>query len=134
MAKASPQQTGSPAPDSGSERRRSYRAPFVVRVDYGTVDAFFSEFTTDVNEGGLFIETDTPQPPGTLVMLQFRIPGSAQPIKVRGRVVWTSFDRPSELPGMGIEFEHLDARARARINDVVRQLRAKDLPDRFTAR
>ena len=48
-----------------SERRRSTRAPFVVRVDYGTVDAFFSEFTSDVNEGGMFIETETPQPPGT---------------------------------------------------------------------
>lgn len=133
MAKASPQ-TGSPESDSDAERRRSYRAPFVVRVDYGTVDAFFSEFTADVNEGGLFIETETPQPPGTLVVLQFRIPGSDQPIKVRGRVVWTSFDRPSELPGMGIEFENLDARARTKINDVVRRLRAKDLPDRFSGR
>jgi len=120
-----------PRPLSASaERRRSERTPFVVRVDYGTVDAFFSEFTADVNEGGLFIETETPQPPGTAVVLQFRIPGSAQPVKVRGRVVWTSFDRASELPGMGIEFEKLDARARARINEVVRRLRTRSSPAR----
>ncbi len=112
------------ASDDG-DRRRSERTPFVVRVDYGTVDAFFSEFTADVNEGGLFIETDQPKPPGTAVLLQFRIPGSDSPIKVRGRVVWTSIERPAEVPGMGIEFENLDARARARINNVVRMLRAQ---------
>ena len=109
------------APD---ERRRSDRTPFVVRVDYGTVDAFFSEFSSDVNEGGLFIETETLQPQGTAVVLQFRVPGSEQPVKVRGRVVWTSAERPSEIPGMGIEFESLDTRARARISEVVRRLRA----------
>lgn len=121
MAKAGSAPVGS----SDADRRRSERTAFVVRVDYGTVDAFFSEFTSDVNEGGLFIETESPQPPGTAVVLQFRIPGSDQPIKVRGRVVWTSQERPSEVPGMGIEFEDLDARARARINDVVRRLRAR---------
>jgi uncharacterized protein (TIGR02266 family) len=133
MAKAGTRSEASD-PVSDSERRRTHRAPFVVRVDYGTVDAFFSEFTADVNEGGLFIETEAPQPPGTAVVLQFRIPGSDRPIKVRGRVVWTSAERPSELPGMGIEFENLDVRARERINEVVRQLRAKDLPDRFVGR
>jgi len=111
--------------DSGSERRRSARTPFVVRVDYGTVDAFFSEFTADVNEGGMFIETETPQAPGTAVVMQFRVPGSDSPIKVRGRVVWTSAERPAQAPGMGIEFENLDARARAKISAVVRRLRAR---------
>jgi len=110
---------------SSAERRRSERTAFVVRVDYGTVDSFFSEFTADVNEGGLFIETETLQPTGTAVVLQFRIPGSESPIKVRGRVVWTSADRPTEIPGMGIEFENLDSRARAKIDDVVRRLRAR---------
>ncbi len=115
----SPRGAGTPA-----DRRRSERSPFVVRVDYGTVDAFFSEFTADVNEGGMFIETETLQPPGTVVVLQFRIPGSEAPIKVRGRVVWTSAERPAETAGMGIEFDNLDSRARAKINGVVRRLRA----------
>lgn len=127
MAKAGARPLSRPArsAQAGAERRRSARAPFVVRVDYGTVDAFFSEFTSDVNEGGMFIETETPQPPGTAVVLQFRIPGSDSPIRVRGRVVWTSAERASQTPGMGIEFENLDARARAKINAVVRRLRAQ---------
>jgi type IV pilus assembly protein PilZ len=105
------------------EKRRSTRAPLVVRVDYSTVEALFSEFTTNINEGGLFIETERPAPIGTVVSLQFRLPGSEEPIKVDGRVVWTSAERPNDVPGMGIEFEGLDHDARARINALVRGLR-----------
>jgi len=106
------------------EKRRTERTPLVVRVDYSTVEALFSEFTTNINEGGLFIETERPAPVGTVVSLQFRLPGSEDPIQVGGRVVWTSAERPDEGPGMGIEFEGLDQEARARINAVVRGLRA----------
>ena len=40
------------------ERRRSERAPVTVRIEYATVDALFSDFTRDINEGGIFVETD----------------------------------------------------------------------------
>lgn len=112
------------------DKRRSARTPLVVRVDYSTVEALFSEFTTNINEGGLFIETERPAPSGTLVALQFRLPGCEEPIKVDGRVVWTSADRPNDMPGMGIEFEGLGPDARARINALVRGLRApkRELP------
>ena len=41
------------------ERRRSIRA-LIVRIEYATVDALFSDFTRNINEGGVFIETDFP--------------------------------------------------------------------------
>jgi uncharacterized protein (TIGR02266 family) len=109
------------------EKRRSERTPMVVRVDYSTVDAFFSEFTANINEGGMFVESEAPPPVGTSVLLAFRLPGSAQPIQVEGRVVWTHRERSTDSPGMGIEFENLDDASRARINALVRELRA-DLP------
>ena len=68
------------------ERRRSPRAPLVVRIAYSTVDALFSEFTRNINEGGLFIETENPPPTDTRVALQFKLPGSDVPIQARGRV------------------------------------------------
>jgi type IV pilus assembly protein PilZ len=117
-------EAGSGAKRSDSDRRRFSRTALVVRVDYSTVDSFFSEFTTDINEGGLFIETDAPAGLGTEVLLKFQLPGSEDPIKLTGRVVWTSNDRPSAVPGMGIEFGDLDERARGQINRVVRQLRS----------
>jgi len=118
-----------PLPED-AEKRRSERTPLVVRVDYTTVDAFFSEFTANINEGGLFIETETPPPSGTAVLLNFKLPGEEEPIRVRGRIVWCRTPEGRERPGMGIEFENLDQAARARIDQVVRNLRRDAVPGR----
>jgi type IV pilus assembly protein PilZ len=106
------------------ERRRTDRADLVVRVDYQTVDEFFSEFARNINEGGLFVESETPHPLGTRVDLQFQLPGSDEPVKVSGAVVRTSAGSAEEPSGMGIGFDHLDGQTRQRIDDLVRRLRA----------
>jgi type IV pilus assembly protein PilZ len=114
--------------DSAAERRRSQRTDYVVRVAYKTVDELFSEFARNINEGGLFVETDAPTAVGCLVALEFNIPGSAEPIQVMGRVVRTSEGERDEPPGMGIEFENLDVQSRELINDLVRNLRVGMTP------
>ena len=108
---------------AGRERRRTERVELMVRVDYKTVDELFSEFARNINEGGMFVETDAPPAPGSAVALQFRIPGSDEPIAVMGRVVRTTEGSREEPPGMGIEFENLDAQSRDLINQLVRSLR-----------
>ena len=105
------------------EKRTNVNLDLVVRVDYKTVDELFSEFARNINEGGVFVETDTPPEVGSSVALQFQIPGSDQPIQVMGRVVRQSPDDPSQGPGMGIEFEDLDAQSRELINDLIRNLK-----------
>ena len=107
----------------GIERRRSERVDLVVRVDYKTVDELFSEFARNINEGGLFVETDTPQELGSSVALHFRVPGSPDPIQVMGRVVRVTPGDLHDPPGMGIEFEDLDKQSRDEINNLVRNLR-----------
>jgi len=102
------------------DQRRTERTALEIRVDYSTVDALFCDFTRNINEGGLFIETSDPCPVDTMVKLQFRLPGVDDPVRTRGRVVWVDRGDPT---GMGIEFEDLDAAARARINHAVRGLR-----------
>ncbi len=113
------------APDASAEieRRRAERADLIVRVDYQTVDEFFSEFARNINEGGLFVETETPHPLGTSVDLQFKLPGSADPIQVSGTVVRTAEGSLDEPSGMGIAFGDLDTDTRQRINEMVRRLR-----------
>jgi type IV pilus assembly protein PilZ len=113
------------APDA-PERRRAERADLVVRVDYQTVDELFSEFARNINEGGLFVETETPHPPGTRVDLQFKLPGNDEPVQVRGSVVRVAEGTADDPSGMGILFDELDARTRQRINDLVRRLRASN--------
>ena len=111
----------------GIERRSSPRADIVVRVNYQTVDSLFSEFARNINDGGLFVETDTPQPVGTSVELEFKLPGADRPIEVIGNVV-RSIDSdqatPDGVAGMGIEFENLDSDVREQINEIIQRLRS----------
>ncbi len=101
------------------ERRRAARAPVTVRVQYATIDAMFSEFTRNVNEGGLFVETDEALEMDEVVVLQFTLPGADVPVQARGRVVRI------ETTGMGIEFEKLDTSAREAIDALIRELRIR---------
>ena len=107
-----------------NDRRGSLRAPLKIPVDYSAVDSFFTEFSHDINEAGLFVETDAPAELGTLVALQFRVPGEAEPIQVAGRVAWTSDGEGKSPAGMGVEFHQLGAEDRERINQLVRRLRS----------
>ncbi len=105
------------------ERRLSPRAPVTVRVDYSTIDAIFSEFTRNINEGGLFIETERPLPLDEQVQLHFRLPGIDDSFKVSGRVAWIQEAGVEGPAGMGVEFENLDEGARLRIDEIVQALR-----------
>ena len=109
----------------GAERRRSERIDMVVRVNYKTVDELFSEFARNVNEGGIFVETEQPQELGSPISLQFCIPGEQEPISAEGRVMRVSDGNGDEPPGMGIQFEQLSEHARERINELVRGLRTR---------
>lgn len=109
--------------EEGAERRRSERAEFTVRVDYSTIDELFSEFTRDINEGGLFIETEKLKPAGTEVTMVFNLPGSAEVVQTVGRVVRISSGDEFSPPGMGIEFDDISSGDRDKINDLIRALR-----------
>ncbi len=113
----------------GIERRASPRADIVVRVNYQNVDSLFSEFARNINDGGIFVETDTPQPVGTNVELEFKLPGADRPIKVVGNVVRSvSADQvePDGVVGMAIEFENLNSDIRQQINEIIQKLRSKN--------
>ena len=110
------------------ERRASPRADIVVRVNYQNVDSLFSEFARNINDGGIFVETETPQPIGTSIELEFKLPRTDQPIKVIGNVVRSvsAADQTDSnaTPGMGIEFENLNSDVRQQINEIVKKLRS----------
>jgi uncharacterized protein (TIGR02266 family) len=106
------------------ERRRSERTELIVRVDYSTVDELFSEFTSDINEGGLFIETDSPRPAGTEVSMRFSLPGREEAVETVGRVVRVVTGDDDGPAGMGVEFEALSHESSRAINELIRSLRA----------
>jgi uncharacterized protein (TIGR02266 family) len=109
-----------------ADRRHSARENIKIPVDYSAVDAFFSEFTTNINEGGMFIETENLRDLDSIVQLQIRLPEMDKPIRLGGRVAWVSDGKGESPPGMGIEFQEMTPELRQTINDLVRKLRHKD--------
>lgn len=105
------------------ERRRTERAPVTVRIEYSTVDALFSDFTRNINEGGIFVETDEAIPLEEKVELKLRLPGASDLVHARGRVVRVEPASETSPAGIAIEFDQLDADARDAINRAVRKLR-----------
>jgi type IV pilus assembly protein PilZ len=110
---------------SAEERRRSQREPIKIPIDYSAVDVFFSEFASNINEGGMFIETDNPAELDELVQLQMLFPELEAPVQVGGRVAWTSDGKDGSPPGMGIEFHDLSPEACETINQIVCRLRTE---------
>lgn len=106
------------------ERRRTDRAPVVVRIEYSTVDALFSDFTRNINEGGIFVETEESVPLDEKVDLKLRLPVSNELVHVQGRVVRVEQATATSAAGIAVEFGQLDARARDLINAAVRRLRS----------
>ena len=106
------------------ERRRTDRAPVVVRIEYSTVDALFSDFTRNINEGGIFVETEESIPLDEKVDLKLHLPVSNELVHVQGRVVRVEPATATSAAGIAVEFGQLDARARELINAAVRRLRS----------
>lgn len=113
-----------PETHAAVERRRTGRAPVVVRIEYSTVDALFSDFTRNINEGGIFVETEEPIPLDEKVDLKLRLPVSNELVHVQGRVVRVEPATATSAAGIAVEFGQLDARARELINAAVRRLRS----------
>lgn len=103
------------------DRRRSERVALKIPVDYSSVDSFFSEFSANINEGGIFVRSEKRVPLGAIVQLQFKLPGREQPLQLAGQVAWIEADAAQR--GIGIEFIDLSSEIRAEIDQVVRSLR-----------
>lgn len=106
------------------DRRRSHRERAEIQVSYESVDELFSEFTRDINEGGVFIATERPLGLDEPVVLSFQLPASAHAIRVTGRVVRVQTKDRDGAAGMAVEFDPLDLTARQAVDRLVRSLRS----------
>ena len=79
-------------------RRLNPRRELSIKVNCKTDRGFFTSFSRDISEGGIFIETDRQLAVGTEVYLTFElIP--ANPIDIKSYVIW------SGSKGLGLKFE-----------------------------
>lgn len=91
--------------------RDSRRVPLETRVQFkfDRFSGFISEYSANISPGGMFIRTRAPQPPGTVMDLEFRLGDGFELIKGRAEVVWVrSEDEGTMRPaGMGLHFQEL---------------------------
>jgi len=99
------------------ERRRAPRVSLHTEVTLSSDSNFYTGFTTDLSDGGIFVATCAVYEPGTEVKLRFSLPGSGS-IETEGIVRWTreyNEKTPDIFPGMGIEFASLSMESHAAI-------------------
>ena len=107
------------------ENRRAPRVAIGlgVRIAYGSTSEFIDRHTVNISQGGIFVRTRDPQPPGTPVHLDISLQGGARVIRGTGVVVWTGAPsgpgEPRREPGMGIRFDNLEPASRAAVDAIV---------------
>jgi uncharacterized protein (TIGR02266 family) len=114
---------------SHPQRRAYRRAEVRFGVDYTYEGRTDFGMCLNMCEGGIFIATQRPLAPDTVIGLCFTLPEASKPLSVRGRVAWVSGDEndPAVTIGMGVQFLNLDSGAAAEIGAVVDRLSADAL-------
>jgi len=103
-----PAEPAARAPPGGPHNRTHSRAKLKVQVDFESDHNFFTGFSSDISEGGLFVATVNIQPLGSPVEVAFALPTGEQ-VMARGQVKWVreATHDARVQPGMGIQFETL---------------------------
>ena len=98
------------AVESNLDRREFPRKRLVRELGVFTDDNFYSGFSEDISEGGIFVCTHELLPVGTHVQLSLELPGGHK-LEAGGRVCWLRdpHDPVAVAPGMGVQFDALGA-------------------------
>jgi uncharacterized protein (TIGR02266 family) len=103
--------------------RRHERIALALEVEFRTVGNFLVAYSTNLSKGGMFIETEEPLPVGATVTLRFAVPGGP-PFDVQAVVAWVqAWNTEEAKKGMGVRFEHLEARHGEQIDRLVESFR-----------
>ena len=99
--------------------RAPYRSQVNVRFDRFGGDVV--AHTADISMEGMFLQSETPRPVGTLVQFELQLDDGQDVIQGLGDVVWVRVQSQGiEKPtGMGIQFRYIDSQSRDRIRRIV---------------
>jgi len=112
-------------------KRVAARVAMQTQVDMVSDSNFFTGFSTNISEGGLFVATVNVLPPGTPVDVTFTLPAGGR-LTVKGEVRWTREvnDRtPEVFPGVGVHFTDVDPAVVSQIKTFVQQREPLFFPD-----
>src|SRR5262245_61992158 len=89
-----------------ADQRRFERLDLEVEVDMFSDHNFFTGFSCNVSEGGIFVATHRVREVGSRVEVTFTLPGDETPIVARTEVKWVRVhnEESNVPPGMGLMF------------------------------
>lgn len=106
----------------GDERRAHQRLPLKASVTWNSETNFYTGFTDDISEGGIFVATYSVASRGAQIMLEFTLPDDKERICVLAEVRWLREYNPASdvNPGMGLEFVNLSDEDKQRIQAFIK--------------
>jgi uncharacterized protein (TIGR02266 family) len=111
QVEALPASDGPTSAQSAPVIRQNRRKSLEARVDLHSDSNFFSGFSSNISDGGLFIATEVDLPLGTEVDLRFSLPDGSV-VASTGLVCWRRPPNPDLPTGLGLQFGHLTQAAR----------------------
>ena len=106
--------------EAGRGRRRALRVPTHLKVRFACDARDELGSARDVSEGGLFLASERPPPPGT--PLHLCLEGAGGRVEVEAVVMWArERSGPDGPAGMGVRFENLDEDQRRAIASLVEE-------------
>ena len=98
-----------PVPGAGwNEGRQSNRHVVELEVGIASDSNFYVGFTENLSAGGVFVATYNQKPIGSELSVVLTLP-TGEELRVPGVVRWLRSPSPDSWPGMGVQFESLDA-------------------------
>ncbi len=119
-------------------RRQLLRVDARIEVEFKSFEQFYTEYTTNISQGGLFIKTDNPQPEQSVVEVRMMLPEEPEPISLVAEVVHVigkaAAAKHGWETGMGMHFVDYEETAKEAIENYIRRRYKKDpkakIPDR----
>jgi len=104
-------------------RRSVQRFSIDTEIGFQSESNFYTGFTEDISEGGLFLATFDCRPVGSQLYINFTLP-NGELVSAEGIVRWIreyNQATPDTTPGMGVQFTSLAEEHRAAINRFLTQ-------------
>lgn len=111
---------------TGAERRIRNRLDVELSITMESESNFFTGFSENISEGGLFIATHDYKQMGETIEVEFSLPDGGDAMKIECVVRWTrpyNSSCPDMVPGMGLEFVNLTPWQEDRLQHFVEKLR-----------
>ncbi len=107
-------------PRPEEDARAAPRVPLSMLVQYrfDTLEEFVAEHSVDISENGMFVRSENPRKPGSMIYLQIALKDGSKLIEGFGRVARVGKDGQGRQ-GMGIQFINFDDESTALIAKIV---------------